>query len=238
MNENEEAHEISDHKALENILTYWQSKIKTSMPARVEKYDSDKMMVQVKPLFNHVYLDEDTDEEVIGEYPIINNVPVMFPWYGNFLITFPVAVGDNVWLDFSDRSLDKLMETDGKTIIDPIDGRMHDINDAVAFFRFPTAKNKPSGISSTHLVLRSVAGDIELHLTPGKEIQTVADAHRFGSLSANKALAVSDKVNTRCGDIETKLNVVITFITGLGFPGGPIAPGSSVASSKVFTNDS
>ncbi len=103
----------------------------TAMPGRVEKYDAEKQKADVKPLLKRTVVNDDGTEET-ESLPVITDVPIMFPRAGGFFITFPVEKGDFVLLVFCERSIDIWTAGDGSEV-DPIDLRMHDLSDAVAF---------------------------------------------------------------------------------------------------------
>lgn len=61
---------------------------RVSIPARVERYDSAKQLVDVKPLLKESYRAED-GEEIIESLPVITNVPVVFPGAGGIQTHVP-----------------------------------------------------------------------------------------------------------------------------------------------------
>jgi len=103
--------------------------MRVSCPARVEKYDSAKQQVDVKPLLKESYTAEDGTDVVEG-LPVITNVPVVFPGGGGYRITFPIQAGDTVLLVFSDRSIDAWLTNGGEAA--PVDERRHVLTDAIA----------------------------------------------------------------------------------------------------------
>lgn len=114
------------HKALDNQLL----DMHFSIPARVTRYDNTKQLVDAQPLIKTAYLDEE-EAQVVERLPVVTNVPVMFMSGGGFRLTLPVAVGDTVWLFFSEASLDKWLSQGGE--VDPVDYRRNALTDAVAF---------------------------------------------------------------------------------------------------------
>ena len=102
----------------------------TGLPAKVVTFYSDRQMVDVQPLLKQVFLDEN-DEEKIIDIPKIHNVPILYPAGGGWAITWPMQTDDIVYLTFAERSLDPVLESDGKSTLDPVQARRHDLNDAV-----------------------------------------------------------------------------------------------------------
>lgn len=119
--------------SLASVLNTFKAQIladtRVSIPARVERYDSAKQLVDVKPLLKESYRAEN-GEEIIESLPVITNVPVVFPGAGGFRLTFPVAVGDTVLLVFADRSIDSWLDQGGEA--SPLDERRHHLKDAIA----------------------------------------------------------------------------------------------------------
>ncbi len=103
--------------------------IHVAIPARVERVDLAKGLVDATPLVKEV--GEDAEGARLAKpFPVITNVPIVFPGAGGMRITFPVAAGDVVLLIFSERSLDKWLSQGGE--VDPIDPRRHHLSDAIA----------------------------------------------------------------------------------------------------------
>jgi len=100
------------------------------LPGKVIDYDSGSQTATVMPLLKSPVVDRYGFVQTISK-PLISHVPVVFPGGGGFRITFPVQQNDNVSLIFSDQSLDLWKSYGGE--VDPIDLRIHDIGDCVAF---------------------------------------------------------------------------------------------------------
>jgi hypothetical protein len=100
--------------------------------ARVVRWDATKPReVDVQPVHKRAYLNEDGDRTP-EKQPVIPSVPLVYPGGGGFVVTWPMSVGDEVLLVFSDDSLDKYLQVGGTSDIDPADDRRHHITDAVA----------------------------------------------------------------------------------------------------------
>ncbi len=143
--------------------------LRVAMPARIERYDAAKQVVDVAPA-----LKERTENETgtfdVEALPILRNVPVQFPGGGGFALTFPVAVGDECLLIFSDRSLDVWKSKAGQ--VDPVDVRRHDLSDAVALLGVRSQPNKLAQVDTTRAVFgnkgpRVAADGTTLHLGVG-----------------------------------------------------------------------
>ncbi len=94
----------------------------TALPAEIVSYDAEKGLAIVKPKAKF----KKPNGETI-DFPEIDGVPLAFPHNKDFTIAFPVKIGDNCLLVFSELSLDywlygKETDTDLK----------HDLSNAIA----------------------------------------------------------------------------------------------------------
>ena len=109
------------------VNTFWSliSSIHTCLPGRIEKYTRTEQKANVKPLIKKKYLDG-----TAVEFPVIPNVPIVFPRTKRGGITFPLEQGDGVLLVFSERALDRWLSS-GEDV-EPGDYRKFDLSDAIA----------------------------------------------------------------------------------------------------------
>ena len=99
------------------------SEIHTSIPAKIEKYDPEKMRAEVV-LLSKVEL---KGEKV--EIPPIVEVPVALLKAGPFVIRQPFEKGDPVLVVFGEKAIDKLLITGNPE--DPQMKRLHSLDDAI-----------------------------------------------------------------------------------------------------------
>jgi len=98
------------------------------LPAEIIKYDADKMTCSVQPLIQRKFYKRANPEK----YPVINNVPVIFPRTATALIRLPVTIGDIAILVFADHELSTWVNSKGASNVYS-DNRRHHINDCFAF---------------------------------------------------------------------------------------------------------
>ena len=110
---------------IRQAINFQLSNVNTCLPARIETYESSEKKASVKPVLNTVTL----DGEVL-EFPIITNVPVVFPKGGQFAMQWPLSEGDTVLLLFSQRSLDEWLSSGGE--VTNSDPRKFNLSDAIA----------------------------------------------------------------------------------------------------------
>lgn len=193
--------------SIETIVNTKLLDLKTNAPAKIVKYDKDRQMADVQPLWVRVTIDEESGEEIKETLSIIQDVPIQFPRYGNYVILFPLKKDDPIWLQFAERSIETYLESDGKTILDPEDNRKHNINDAFGVPCFSTNKTSIINVDPDNFVIRDLSGDTELHITPSKEVQIKAAAVRLGSLNANKPIGLADPIEERLNALEIQITL-------------------------------
>jgi hypothetical protein len=101
------------------------AEVHTAAPGIIISYDFKTQKASVRPSINRKYKDGRVER-----YPVINNVPVIFPRSGGASMTFPVNPNDTVLLVFAARSIDDWAQRGG--YVDQSDTRKHSLNDAIA----------------------------------------------------------------------------------------------------------
>jgi len=143
----------------------------TNIPAiitSVANLESDNV-VSVQPAINKTSGDG-------FSYPMaeIPDVPVQWPAGGGAVLTFPLAVGDEVWLSCSMTSMSEWWLTNSGTVT-PFDSRMHDLSDCVAIPSIFRKGNNPAP-SKDDVVLKYGGHSITLEKSGGNiVINTSAD---------------------------------------------------------------
>lgn len=126
-------------EALEDYVTGRLMETRVSLPAVVESYDSESRSIQARPLIKVKY----TDGQEL-EFPLINDVPVVFPRTQDFIFSFPLRKGDGVTLLVSDHALETWKGSKGQEPAGYDDPRLHNITDAVAIpGLFPLSASNP-----------------------------------------------------------------------------------------------
>lgn len=112
-------------QAVDNAITSRLVDIHTAFPGQIVEYDFTKKLAKIQPVINKKYA---TGE--VQPMPILNNVPVIFPFSGGASITFPVNPGDFCLVICCERSIDNWLATGTQTA--PADPRILDLSDGVA----------------------------------------------------------------------------------------------------------
>lgn len=188
--------------AIKDLVKGMLANVHTCMPGRIETYDASKQKASVKPLLKRVYVD---GQEV--SFPVITEVPVIFPRAGGAGLILPVNVGDFVLLLFSERTMDQWLNkgTESSTLVE----RQFSINDAIAIpGLFPFTENGISAgnndvelIFNNQKIIIKSNGNIELGVGTlraliDERIQAAFNGHGHEYVSPGGPLATSVPLST------------------------------------------
>ncbi|MCS7489192.1 hypothetical protein KQE47_01285 [Raoultella planticola] len=141
--------------------------IRVALPGIIQSFDpgdDDRPPTcVVQPAIRYIERDNDGNKNT-KDYPLLVDVPVVFPRGGGCTLTFPVKEGDECLVIFADRCIDFWWQNGG--IQEPVDGRMHDLSDAFCIVGPQSQAKKIGGISTSAVELRSDDGSVKLALNP------------------------------------------------------------------------
>ncbi|EPS7437422.1 phage baseplate assembly protein V [Citrobacter freundii] len=101
-------------------------------------------------------------------YPILVDLPVVFPRGGGVTLTFPIKEGDECLIVFSSRSIDFWWQNGG--VQERADGRVLDLSDAFVIPGPQSQAQKISGISTSAAQLRTDDGAAFVEVAAGHNI--------------------------------------------------------------------
>ncbi|EPO8143915.1 Gp138 family membrane-puncturing spike protein [Enterobacter kobei] len=139
------------------------NQIRVALPGIVQSFDPDTVTAVVQPAIRSVETDNDGNR-ITKNYPLLVDVPVVFPRGGGCTLTFPVKAGDECLVIFADRCIDFWWQNGG--VQEPVDDRVHDLSDAFCIVGPQSQAQKISGISGSAVELRSDDGETKLSLNP------------------------------------------------------------------------
>ena len=157
--------------ALAEVLTSERKTIneqlRVALPGVIQSFDPDTVTAVVQPAIRYIERDNDGNKTT-KDYPLLVDVPVVFPRGGGCTLTFPVTAGDECLVIFADRCIDFWWQSGG--IQEPVDGRMHDLSDAFCIVGPQSQAKKISGISTTAAQLRTDDGTAFIEVAAGGDI--------------------------------------------------------------------
>jgi hypothetical protein len=125
--------------------------IHTCIPGQIESFDG--IRANVKPLIKKLYVDDEEEE-----LPVISSVPVVFNSSSNMQLTYPLNKGDGCMILFSERGLDKWMDSGRDSA--PTDRRKFDLTDAICVPGLWSPATDPKEVDLTSMLLKF--GDAKL----------------------------------------------------------------------------
>ena len=195
-----------------------QSSIWTAIPAIVQSVDFETMTVEVQPTIQGTVEDENGAVQSVN-LPLLVDVPIVFPSAGGFLITLPIAVGDEVLVVFASRCIDAWWQSGG--INRPMEARMHDLSDGFAIPGPRSQLKLPGGaISSTGAQIRNDAGTSYVEIAADGKIKLVTPSE----VDITGNLVVSGSISgasVTAGGIGLTTHKHTGVTTGGGVSGGP-----------------
>lgn len=161
----------SEAEIIFNIISKMLLEFKVAMPAKIISFDSIKCLAECKIMLKKKEIDSD-----YTDYPIINDVPVMFAHAQNALFYLPVQAGDDGLLIFIDRSLENFLAKNHNNTIAAQDSRNHHISDAIFFpVNFQPIYNNPTIPADNTAGLINGEMSLILHPTGKIEIKGASD---------------------------------------------------------------
>ncbi len=154
------------------ILEGHQAGVWTAMPCIVTGVDLTEMTISAQPAIQGEVTDQTGAVQYV-DYPQLIHVPICFPSGGGFLITFPLAVGDEVLVVFASRCIDAWWQSGGTQNI-AMESRMHDLSDGFAIPGPRSIPNVPDAISATKLQIRNDAGTTYVEIDASGKIGLVS----------------------------------------------------------------
>jgi phage baseplate assembly protein gpV len=143
---------VSDHvDALESAIRSVLSEMNTTAPGRVVSYNPATNRAVVQPTLPKMLADG-----TALPAPTIAEVPILFPTAGSSVQTQPIRPGDQVWLEFSQRSLEGWLSGNDAA---PDDPRQFDMTDCVAR---PGGGRDVTGVDPDAVVIRHGATTMRL----------------------------------------------------------------------------
>lgn len=121
----------SENQKIEKIINSLKFGIHVCLPCIVQSIDTNKMTVDVQPTVRERVVDEYGEISYVN-YPLLINVPIVFPSSNNYHICFPIKLGDECLVVFSDLSIDNWWLKG--SVQNPVEQRRHDLSDGFAIF--------------------------------------------------------------------------------------------------------
>ncbi|HHP2010270.1 TPA: Gp138 family membrane-puncturing spike protein [Klebsiella pneumoniae] len=184
--------------------------MRVALPGIIQSFDPESLTAVVQPAIRYIERDNDGNKST-KDYPLLVDVPVVFPRGGGCTLTFPVEAGDECLVIFADRCIDFWWQSGG--IQEPVDGRMHDLSDAFCIVGPQSQAKKIGGISTTAAQLRTDDGSAIIELAAGGAVTITSP-----QITINGPLQVN-------GEITSTGDQLAGGISQIGHTHGGVEPG-------------
>lgn len=148
-----------------------QAQLWTACPGIIQSYNAEALTCTVQPAIKGRVESPDGNVASVA-LPLLVDVPVIFPSGGGFVLTFPVAAGDECLVVFASRCIDAWWQSGG--VQEPIETRMHDLSDGFALVGPRSQARKIPAVSAEHVQLRTEDGQTYLEIQPGGKVRVSA----------------------------------------------------------------
>ncbi len=164
--------------------------MRVSLPGRIESYDASKQRADIQIQLQHMVPDGEGGF-VPTDFPILPNVPIMFPQGNGFFVSFPLAKGDPVLVVFCDLPIGTWLQKGSKC--EPGTVRFHGLGGAVAYPGLQPSKSPLGDASGSNMVMGKDGTSASQIVLTGSQVQLGGGA-QFVAL-ANKVKAWFDAFN-------------------------------------------
>ena len=177
------------------------SSLRVSMPAIIETYDFKQQKASIKINIKELFSDGSSIE-----YPVINNVPIIFPASGGGSLTMPVKRGDGCLVVFADRDIKNWLL--GVNNARPSSRRQHHMSDAIAIIGLSSFNKISKAKNNTDILLNYDGSDVRLkpsgivEIESAKEVNIKSETIVINCKSAN--IKAEESIKAEC----KTLNVV------------------------------
>lgn len=172
----------------------------TALPGIIEGVDLAKMTARVKPAMQGRTSKPDGSQEW-SPLPLLVDCPIVFPSGGGFVLTFPVAPGDDCLVIFASRCIDGWWQSGGQAL--PPEIRMHDLSDG---FVLVGPRCQPNVVTPTP----SSSGAELRNATRTSFVRIDASGHATVQAAGDVTVIASGQLNAQAPIIQITGNVTIT----------------------------
>jgi hypothetical protein len=190
--------------------------LRCAAPAIIKEFDSATQTVTAQLVIKERIISNGIAES--KKIPVLYKVPIYMPRAGNFIITLPIAVGDECLVVFADTNFDAWQQNGGEEN-EQMTQRRHDLTDAIALCGIWSQKRLIDDYSPTDLEIRSLDNTISLTVSksgitltsPSTTIDS-PDTYVTGNFSTESGATGS--FLSYDGKLVTVTNGIVTEIVG------------------------
>ena len=141
--------------------------LRVALPGIIQTFDPETVTCTIAPAIKGMATASNGSISSIN-YPLLVDVPVVFPRGGGCTLTFPIKKGDECLVIFADRAIDFWWQSGGTQ--EPVNERQHSLSDAFVIPGPQSQAQKISGISTSAAQLRTDDGAAFIEVAAGHDI--------------------------------------------------------------------
>jgi len=177
--------------------------MRVASPGIIQSFDSVKQTATVRiAIKEQLIIDGEIQEAQIAD---LVDVPVMMLRAGGYVVTFPISVGDECLLIFSDTCIDSWFVAGG--VQPQMSVRRHDLSDAFAIVGIWNQARKINEYSTGSLQIRDEGKSVLIDLSPGKIAINATDSV---TINATNSATINTKAATINADSGLTVNADTT----------------------------
>jgi len=197
--------------------------LRVAAPGIVQSFDAARQTASVKVAVTENILDPGTLAPTPEEIPLLTDVPVVLYRAGGYVLTLPIAAGDECLLIFGDSDYSAWWQSGG--VQNQIVRRRHDLSDSFAIVGLWSQPNAVAGYSTDSVQLRSVDGTRKVEV--GADISIAVTGAKVNVTSDTEIDVSAPTVKIEGGgtsiDAKNFLNHKHSGVTTGGGQSGPVA---------------
>lgn len=159
-----------EHEEQRNSIEAQTKNLRCACPGIIQSFDKDEQTVTVQLSIREEIIQNNESKWV--ELPLLLDVPIVIPHAGGYSITFPVNVGDECLVVFSDLCINSWWALGG--IQNQEEKRRHDLSDGFAILGIYSQPNKIKNYSLDSMQIRNKEGTSYIELKDN-EINIVSE---------------------------------------------------------------
>lgn len=177
--------------------------VHTSLIGQVSAVNDD-YTIDVQPLVKRAVVKSDNSGVIYRELPVLPSVPVATARSSSADVAMKLSAGDIVEVRFSMFSMEELLSTDQSDPVEPLDPRMHALEDAIAFPITIANTTLPSEHDSD-ADYEIIASDVRLGRPSAGECRTLVQDN-------NDSGGLQNQLNVFIDALETFTDAIKTYI--------------------------
>ncbi|MEA1064304.1 Gp138 family membrane-puncturing spike protein [Apirhabdus apintestini] len=180
------------------------SELHVALPGIIQSFDSESVTCVVKPSVKGRSMDSGGEVASL-DYPLLVDVPVIFPRGGGCTLTFPLREGDECLLLFADRAIDFWWQN-GSTQ-ETTAARQHSLSDAFVVPGPQSQARRIPEISATGAQLRTDDGAAFIEVAAAHDIRVETPGKV--SVKADGGVDVTSPTVSFSGDVTIQGNLTV-----------------------------